>query len=67
MPAAALRRTPYAAERLADLVFPRYAVAHRTRELAAAMLTRDDLPPALRRIVIDNDDDLRLALAARAI
>jgi len=67
MPAAAVRRTPYAAERLADLVFPRYAVAHRTRELAAAMLTRDDLPPGLRRIVIDNDDDLRLALAARAI
>ncbi|SNT40649.1 aminopeptidase N [Asanoa hainanensis] len=66
MPAAARRRTPYAAERLADLAFPRYAVEPRTRELAAAMLTRDDLPPGLRRIVIDNDDDLRLALAARA-
>ncbi|MEV4538196.1 aminopeptidase N [Asanoa sp. NPDC049518] len=66
MPAAAQRRTPYAAERLADLAFPRYAVEPHTRELAAAMLTRDDLPPGLRRIVIDNDDDLRLALAARA-
>ncbi|GIF68699.1 aminopeptidase [Asanoa ishikariensis] len=66
MPGAAMRRTPYAAERLSDLTFPRYAVEARTRELAAKMLTRDDLPPALRRIVIDNDDDLRLALAARA-
>ncbi|GIF53157.1 aminopeptidase [Asanoa ferruginea] len=66
MPAASRRRTPYAAERLAGLAFPRYAVEQRTRDLAAAMLARDDLPPVLRRAVIDNDDDLRLALAARA-
>ncbi|MDG4827634.1 aminopeptidase N [Asanoa sp. WMMD1127] len=65
MPAAARRRTPYAAEHLADLAFPRYAVEQRTRDLAAAMLARDDLPAVLRRVVIDNDDDLRLALAAR--
>jgi aminopeptidase N len=66
MPAAARRRTPFAAERLADLAFPRYHVSPHTRSLAAAMLAQGDLPPVLRRVVIDNDDDLRLALAARA-
>ncbi|GIF72216.1 aminopeptidase N [Asanoa siamensis] len=66
MPGAARRRNPYAAERLADLAFPRYHVSAETRDLAAAMLASDDLTPGLRRIVIDNDDDLRLALAARA-
>jgi len=66
MPDAARRRTPYAAEQIASLAFPRYAVSSRTREMAAAMLARDDISPGLRRAVIDNDDDLRLALAARA-
>jgi len=66
MPEAARRLTPFIAEQVADQAFPRYAVEERTRELAAAMLARDDIPPGLRRAVIDNDDDLRLALAARA-
>jgi aminopeptidase N len=66
MPEAARRRTPYVAEGLANLAYPRYAVAPRTRELAAALLARDDLVPAMRRAVIDADDDVRLALAARA-
>ena len=48
------------------LAYPRYAVAPRTRELAAALLARDDLVPGLRRAVVDADDDLRRALAARA-
>ncbi|HEY8451073.1 MAG TPA: aminopeptidase N [Natronosporangium sp.] len=66
MPAAARRRTAWVAERVALLAFPRYAVAPRTRELAAALLARDDLEPGLRRAVTDADDDLRRALAARA-
>ncbi|GAA3773454.1 aminopeptidase N [Plantactinospora mayteni] len=65
MPAAARRRTPWVADRVAGLAYPRYAVAARTRELAAALLARDDLPPGLRRVVVDEDDDLRRALAAR--
>ncbi|MEQ4303582.1 aminopeptidase N [Plantactinospora sp. B6F1] len=65
MPAAARRRTPWVADRVAGLAYPRYAVSARTRELAAALLHRDDLPPGLRRVVVDEDDDLRRALAAR--
>ncbi|MGI5215616.1 aminopeptidase N [Plantactinospora sp. CA-290183] len=67
MPAMTSRRTPWAADRVARLAYPRYAVAERTRELAAALLARDDLVPGLRRVVTDADDDLRRALAARAL
>ncbi|NYH42848.1 aminopeptidase N [Micromonospora jinlongensis] len=65
MPAAARRRTPWTADRVAALAFPRYAVAQPTREAAAALLARDDLTPGLRRVVTDADDDLRRALVAR--
>ncbi|MEV0003197.1 aminopeptidase N [Micromonospora sp. NPDC050980] len=65
MPAATRRRTPWVADRVAALAFPRYAVAQPTRELAAALLARDDLTPGLRRRVVDLDDDLRRALVAR--
>ncbi|SBT49696.1 aminopeptidase N [Micromonospora narathiwatensis] len=65
MPAAAGLRTPWTANRVAWLAFPRYAVAQRTRELAAALLARDDLAPGLKREVTDRDDDLRRALVAR--
>ncbi|PWR14798.1 aminopeptidase N [Micromonospora sicca] len=65
MPAAARLRTPWTADRVAALAFPRYAVAQPTRELAAALLARDDLTPGLRRRVTDADDDLRRALVAR--
>ncbi|MEV0392599.1 aminopeptidase N [Polymorphospora rubra] len=65
MPAMARVRTPWVADEIAQLAFPAYAVAPRTRELAAAMLARDDIEPGLRRMVTDADDDLRRALAAR--
>ncbi|MET8912263.1 aminopeptidase N [Micromonospora sp. NPDC004551] len=65
MPAAARLRTPWTADRVAALAFPRFAVAQTTRELAAALLARDDLTPGLRRRVVDLDDDLRRALVAR--
>ncbi|MGN9775259.1 aminopeptidase N [Micromonospora sp. H33] len=65
MPAAARRRTPWVADRIAALAFPRYAVAQTTREAVAALLARDDLTPGLRRRVVDADDDLRRALVAR--
>jgi aminopeptidase N len=65
MPAAARLRTPWVADRVAKSAFPRYAVAASTRKAARALLARDDLEPGLRRVVIDADDDLRRALAAR--
>jgi aminopeptidase N len=67
MPEAARRRTPWVADQVAGLAYPRYAVAGRTRELAAALLARDDLPPGLRRVVTDADDDLRRALLSRTV
>ncbi|MCL7460136.1 aminopeptidase N [Micromonospora echinofusca] len=65
MPAAARSRTPWVADQVAKLAFPRYAVAQPTREAAAALLARDDVTPGLRRVVTDADDDLRRALVAR--
>ena len=65
MPAAATRRTPWVAERIAALAFPRYAVDPATSQAAAALLARDDLTAGLRRAVTDAADDLRRALAAR--
>lgn len=65
MPEAARLRTPWTAERVASLAFPRYAVAQPTREAAEALLARDDLTPGLRRAVTDAADDLRRALVAR--
>ncbi|NLU78922.1 aminopeptidase N [Micromonospora sp. HNM0581] len=65
MPAAAQLRTPWVADDVANLAFPRYAVSQPTRQAAAALLARDDLTPGLRRVVTDADDDLRRALVAR--
>jgi aminopeptidase N len=65
MPAAARMRTPWVADQVAKSAYPRYAVAASTRKAAAVLLARDDLEPGLRRVVIDADDDLRRALAAR--
>ncbi|MER7444728.1 aminopeptidase N [Micromonospora avicenniae] len=65
MPATARLRTPWTADRVAGLAFPRYAVAQPTREAAAALLARNDLTPGLRRVVTDADDDLRRALIVR--
>ncbi|WP_281937246.1 aminopeptidase N [Micromonospora sp. AKA38] len=65
MPATARLRTAWVADRVAAVAFPRYAVTQSTRELAAALLARDDLTPGLRRRVVDLDDDLRRALVAR--
>ncbi|MGC4895209.1 aminopeptidase N [Micromonospora sp. DT31] len=65
MPAVARLRTAWVADSVAVAAFPRYAVAQPTRELAAALLARDDLTPGLRRWVTDLDDDMRRALVAR--
>jgi aminopeptidase N len=65
MPAAAARRTGWVAERVAALAFPDVAVAQDTRDAAARLLARADVVPALRRAVIDADDELGRALTAR--
>ncbi|MCZ7427846.1 aminopeptidase N [Micromonospora sp. WMMA1949] len=65
MPMAARLRTAWVADAVTVAAYPRYAVAQTTREMAAALLTRDDLTPGLRRWVTDLDDDMRRALVAR--
>ena len=67
MPSAADRRTPQVFNKLAALAYPRFAVAAGTAAAAERMLRRDDLAPGLRRAVLDQTDDLRRALAARAL
>jgi aminopeptidase N len=47
--------------------YPRYAVSPATLAAAQAFLTAGDLHPAVRRVVVDATDDLRRALAVRAV
>ncbi|HEU4349211.1 MAG TPA: aminopeptidase N [Actinoplanes sp.] len=65
MPGMMAVRSGMGAERVAAAAYPRYAVDTRTRQYAAELLARDDLHAILRRTVVDEDDDLRRALAAR--
>ncbi|WP_250009110.1 aminopeptidase N [Actinoplanes sp. M2I2] len=65
MPAMMRMRSGMSAERTAGAAYPALMVEQRTRDLAAGLLADDDLDPILRRVVLDADDDLRRALAAR--
>jgi aminopeptidase N len=65
MPEMAQRRSAWVVERLAGAAYPHLAVAPETRRLAAELLARTDVPPALSRAVADADDDLARALVAR--
>jgi aminopeptidase N len=65
MPAMAARRSAQVADRVATLAFPAYAVDPGT--LAAMTRLRDDesLVPGLRRVLIDETDELARSVAAR--
>jgi aminopeptidase N len=65
MPEMLSRRTGMSGERVAALAYPSVHVGSQTRELAAELLARPDLPSILRRVVTDGDDDVRRALHAR--
>jgi aminopeptidase N len=65
MPGMMTVRTGMGGERIAATAYPRYAVEPATRELAADLLARPDLATILRRVVVDEDDDIRRALHAR--
>jgi aminopeptidase N len=58
-------RSGMSAEKTAIAAYPNLIVAPETRRRAAELLASEDLDPILRRVVIDADDDLRRALAAR--
>ncbi|GLZ79289.1 aminopeptidase [Actinorhabdospora filicis] len=57
--------TPQSAGPVIRSAFPRHAVEPATLALAEKFLTREDLPPVVRRSVADVTDDLRRALAVR--
>ncbi|GAA2528772.1 aminopeptidase N [Pilimelia columellifera] len=59
------RRTPWVAETVARDLFPWPAVDRSTREATATLLASGTLPALALRKVIDADDQVRLALAAR--
>jgi aminopeptidase N len=65
MPGAAARRSSWLAERLAEDAYPAIAVSAQTRQLAADLLARPDLSAVVRRVVLDQDDDMARALSAR--
>jgi aminopeptidase N len=65
IPATASIRHGWVVERLADLVYPMYAVDPSTVRLAEECLARGDLTPGVRRSISDHTDDLRRALASR--
>lgn len=66
LPAAAADRTPEVVRQLAAAAYPRYAISASTVAAADRLLARDDLPDAVRRVVVDQTDDVRRALAVRA-
>ncbi|MGE5828773.1 MAG: ERAP1-like C-terminal domain-containing protein, partial [Micromonosporaceae bacterium] len=67
MPAMARRRTRQVALYLVSSGFPMFAVEPATLEAGQALLARDDVSPVLRRVVVDSSDEIRRALAARAL
>ncbi len=67
LPATAKLRTAQVVGVLALHLYPRYAITESTVEAAVAVLERDDLDPAVRRAVEDATDELRRALAVRAL
>ena len=60
------RRSEHLAATLAERLFPRTLVEPAVLEVTAG-LTGDALPPALRRTVLEQRDDLARALRARAV
>jgi aminopeptidase N len=64
MPGMMRIRSGMSAEKTALAAYPAVMVSARTRELAAGLLASPDLHPVLRRVVLDNDDDMRRALSA---
>jgi aminopeptidase N len=65
MPDMVARRSPQVAWEVAHEAFPRYAVDAETVAAAERLLAAPDLNPVLARVVADQADDLRRALAAR--
>ena len=66
MPAVARRLTANAIVQIARTAYPRFSVSPDTVAAAEALLAGPPLDPTLQRTVIDQTDDLRRAVRARA-
>ncbi|GII22820.1 aminopeptidase N [Planosporangium mesophilum] len=67
MPAMAAQRGAQVVSQVAKAAYPRYAVSTPTADAAQRLLDRTDLPPVLRRVLLDCTDDLRRALTVRSL
>ena len=59
-------RTMEIARTVVNGLYPRYLIERETVDRTDAYLTREDVPPALRRILLEGRDDVVRALSARA-
>jgi aminopeptidase N len=66
-PAMAARRAQMVVLQVAEAAYPRYAVSPSTLESAERLLATPGVPATLHRSVVDSTDELRRALAARAL
>jgi len=66
LPALAKLRSGLNLEKLAAAAYPRYAIERATVDRAAALLGDPGVDATIRRVVMDSDDELRRAVAARA-
>jgi aminopeptidase N len=67
LPVLATRRTPAVVAQVAAAAFPRYAVTAQTLAQAQDLLAQPALDPTLNRVVVDQADELRRALAGRVM
>jgi aminopeptidase N len=67
LPAVWQERSPQVAKALATHLYPGAFVEQAVLDRSSAFLEDDDLPAGLRRVVMERADDLRRAVAARAL
>jgi len=67
LPAMVAGRPDPVAAALARAAFPTVVIGQSTVDMAVAVLARYELPPAVRRVVADEADDVRAVLAARRV
>jgi aminopeptidase N len=60
-------RSPQVARRVAQSLYPSVQVEQAVVDRTDAFLADEDLPAGLRRVVLEQQDDLRRAVAARAV
>jgi aminopeptidase N len=60
-------RTPWMAQAVGKGAYPWHPISRETLDRARELLGRDDLQPILRRVLVDETDDVRRSLSAREV